>query len=274
MVKQPPPAFKLDDAVMRRPAQHGLENAAGVRERAQRAVSDRIDQIVRVAGRVAEVVLAVVLVHPGGLEEAAGVVIGGDGRARLGSADLKPLHGRAEGVHVRAEFGDAWEEGDGVGARGLLRAGHGCVEGRARHVPALQLPAPQAAEVQVRLAVRVDEAGRVDRVAAGDVGLVGREGPRGRGRLGHADAEDPLLVARREVQVVFPVRGRGVGRPQLLRHPRHGAGGEGHAVVGHGPAGRGERQDVVVGHVILVAVVVEFDVGFAVLDNMSGDSSG
>lgn len=92
-----------------------------------------------------------------------------------------------------------------------------------------------------------------------------RERP-GRGVCdGDADAEDAFLVARREVEVVLPVLGGGVGRPQLLGHPGHVGGLEGDAVVSRGSAGGVQREDVVVVHVVLVAIVVELDVGLPVV---------
>ena len=67
----------------------------------------------------------------------------------------------------------------------------------------------------------------------------------------------------------------GVGGPKLFGGPGDGGVGEGDTVVyccfwGGGEVvwvegWRGEGDDVVVDHVILVAVVVEFDVGFPVV---------
>lgn len=136
---------------------------------------------------------------------------------------------------------------------------------------ALQLAAPEPAEVQVRVArVGVHEGRGVDAVAAGDGLGVRREGPGGGVADGDADAEDGRRVARREEQVVPPVLEGRVGRPELLRRPRHVLGAQHHAVVGHGALAvrrvqRRRREHVVVGHVVLVAVVVELDVRLAVV---------
>jgi hypothetical protein len=81
-----------------------------------------------------------------------------------------------------------------------------------------------------------------------------------------------LLVARGEVEVVLAVRAlRGVGRPELLGHPLDVLLPERDAVVGDGAADAVHGEDVVVDHVVLVAAVVERDVGVAVVGRVDVD---
>ena len=78
---------------MRGPAHHRREDRALVGERTVRVVADRVAQQMRVAGRVREVVPALVLVQPRRLEEAAVVVVGAQRLAvsRRGSAPRAAL---------------------------------------------------------------------------------------------------------------------------------------------------------------------------------------
>lgn len=288
VMEEPPAALELDDGMVRGPAQHGLQDPPCVREGAEGRVPDGVDEVVRVAGRVAEVVLSRALVHPGGLEEAAVVVVGGDGRAGLGRQDDEVARGGREAPHVWRQGRDLGEQRDLAGAGRLLRARPRLVERRdavrvrlaADHgaLVALQLAAPEPAEVQVRVArVRVDEGRGVDAEAPRYRLGVGHERA-GRGVAdGDADAEHGRPVARREVQVVLAVLEGRIGRPELLRRPRHVLGAQHHAVVGHGVGGVGgvqrrRREDVVVGHVVLVAVVVELDVRLAVVRGVDVDA--
>jgi len=163
----------------------------------------------RVAGRVAEVVFAVVLVQPGGLEEATSVVVRGDGRLGLRVEDDDVGDGRGQRDHVVGELRDFGVQR--AARRGLVGAELRLVEGALG--VALQLAAPQPAKVQVRLAVVVDEDGRVHAVRARDGLRLRLEGPLGLVAHRHADPEHVLLVPRGEVQVVFAVLGRGVRRP-------------------------------------------------------------
>ena len=63
------------------------------------------------------------------------------------------------------------------------------------------------------------------------------------------------------------------GSPELLRHPRHVLHLQRHAVVGHHrtAADRLQRQHVLVGHVVLVTMVVECNVPFAVVRGVDLD---
>ncbi|KAL1954283.1 hypothetical protein VTO42DRAFT_1425 [Malbranchea cinnamomea] len=270
VVEEVPLALELCDRMMRRPSQDRFQDAACIGERTQGARSRGVNEVVRVSGRVGEVVCAVVLVHPGSLEEAPVMVVCLERLTCLGGQDDQVLHRRSERAHVVVQLGDARTQRGHI-ARGLLGSRPAGVE-RARR-PALELSAPDPAKVQVGLAVVVDKACRIDAVAARDGLRVWRERTLGTIALCDADAEDALLVARREVQKVLPVLGGGVGRPHLLRHPGDVCGLEGHAVVGHGPAHGVHGQDVVVVHVVLVSIVVVGLGGFDVVRRVDVESA-
>lgn len=277
MVEEVRPPLHLRDRVVRRPPQHGLQDPAAVGEGAQGALPPREAEEVRVAGRVREVVLAAALVQPRGLEEPASVVVGGDGLARLRGQDGDLLDLPVELVHVVGEFRHART------LRGLLGAGAlaallpgGVVRGCLSSLVALELAAPDAAEVEVGLAVVVDEGGRVDAVGTLNGLRVRGEGPLGAGALRDADAEDTVLVAGGEVEVVLAVLGGGVGGPELLGDPGDVLGAEDDAVVCHGAGGGvegGEGEDVVVGHVVLVAIVVVLGAGVTVVGWVDVDTA-
>lgn len=84
MVEQPPSTLELNNGVMCSPAQDWLENAPAVGEWAIGACAGSVAQVVGVAGRVAEVVAAVVLVHPRSLEESSLVIVSLEGLLGLG----------------------------------------------------------------------------------------------------------------------------------------------------------------------------------------------
>jgi hypothetical protein len=261
VVEEVPLPLELGNRMVRRPALDRLQDAILVSERTQRRVADGVRQVVRVAGRVREVVLAVVLVHPGGFEEAPVVVAGVD-RLAVGVFDDQVLHVAGESVHVVAQLCHAWHQSRLVAGGFHVRVG---VAVERLPSPTLQLATPDAAEVEVRLAVVVDEAGRVDAVAAGDVALVGLEWTFGLVGDGHADSEDTFLVSSRVVEVELAVLLGGVGSPELFVYPWDVLGFERDAVVGDGAFDAGHGEDVVVGHVVLVAIVIVLDVGLTVV---------
>ena len=73
VVEQEPLALVLDDAVVGSPAHDGVEEHALIGERAVGVVADGVAEEVAVASGVAEIVFAVVLVHPRCLEETMGI---------------------------------------------------------------------------------------------------------------------------------------------------------------------------------------------------------
>ncbi|KAI9163634.1 Sn1-specific diacylglycerol lipase beta [Paramyrothecium foliicola] len=275
VVEEVGPALELDDGVVGGPAQDGLEDAAAIGEGAEGALGGAVAQEVGVAGGVGEVVGVAALVQPRGLEEAAVVVVAEDGLAGLGVEDGELLDVAVELAHVGRELRGLGALGSLALAGDLLGALPLGVEDVVALLVALELAAPQAAKVEVGLTIVVDEGGRVNAKAAAN-GL----GFRGEGTLwgvayGHADAEDALLVARREVEVEFTVGALGaVWCPHLLGDPGDVLGAENDAVVGdlaRGGVERGDAEDVVVGHVVLVAIVVELNVRLAVVRRVDVD---
>lgn len=283
MMKQPPAPLEPHNRMMRRPPQHRLEYAPSVRERAKRRVAHRVDEVVRIARRVAEVVLLPPLMHPRRLEEPPLMIVRENRLPRLRRQDNQIPRRLLETPHIPRQRRDLRKERPLALARRLLRPQPRLVERRdavrvrlAGHgaLVALQLPAPEAPEVQERVArVRVHEGRGIDAEAPCNGLRVRHEGTGGRGADGDADAEDGGVVPRREEEVVLAVLERGVGGPELLRRPRHVLGAQHGAVVGDGVRGRQGRgrEDVVVGHVVLVAVVVELDVCFAVVRGVDVD---
>lgn len=170
-------------------------------------------------------------------------------------------------VHILCKSSNTWALGGNTSTADLLGALPVLVKGVITLLVALQLAAPKAAKVQVGLAVVVDEAGRVDTVAARDGLRVGREGTLGPIRDSDADAKDVLRVTGWEIEVVAAIALRSIGRPHLLGYPGNVIGAEGYSVVGDGGGWiqRLRAEDVVVGHVVLVAIVVEGNVGLAVV---------
>ena len=227
-------ALVLDNGMMRRPPEHRLQDPAPVREGPKGTIPRGVAQIVRVAGRVGEVVRAVALVHPRSLEEAPVVVVSQDGLPRIGGQDGDFLHLGGKVVHVLCQAGHAGALGLDALAAALLWALPFVVELVVAVLVALELAAPETAKVEVRLAVVVDKGRRIDAVRPLDGLRVRLEGSLGRITLCDADAEDALLVAGGEVEVVLPVLGGGVGGPELLGDPGDVVGDEDGAVVGDG----------------------------------------
>src|SRR5690606_25475384 len=79
VVVEEPLALKLDDGVMSRPANYRVEDSSGVGEGPDGAVTYRIDEVMRVACGVREVVSTLVLVHPRTLKIASLGVPCGEG---------------------------------------------------------------------------------------------------------------------------------------------------------------------------------------------------
>lgn len=276
VVEQPPAALEFYNGVVSRPAQHRLENAPAVCEGSVGGRTRGIAQVVAVTGGVAEVVGVAALVHPRGLEEAPVVVVGGNGLPCFGRKDYNLAHLFGKLVHVVCQTGDARSQSLGARPGGLLGTEPGVVIGRrVALLVALQLAAPETAEVEVGLAVGIDERRRVDAVAALDGRWVSRERSFGTVADGNADAEDVVVVACGKVEVVFPVAALGgIRGPELLRHPGDILGAENNAVVHYGGCGveRVRAEDMVVGHVILVAIVIELDVCLAVVRRIDVDA--
>ena len=73
-MEQIPLTLILADTVMGCPTYHRLQNNALVSERTIRIITYSIAEIMGITGRVTEVILALVLVHPASLEEAMRII--------------------------------------------------------------------------------------------------------------------------------------------------------------------------------------------------------
>jgi len=215
VVEKVPLALELRNRVVCGPSLDRLQDSVLVCEWSKRRVANGVCEVVGVTSGVREVVLALVLVHPCGLEETAVVLAGVDGLA-ICVVDDEVLHVAGESVHVVAQLGHTRHQS------GLVAVGfHGLV-GFALELacsPALQLATPDTTEVEVGLAVVVHEASGVDTIAARDVVVVGLERTLRLVGDSDTDSEDTLLVSGREVEVVFAVLLRSIGCPELLVHP-------------------------------------------------------
>lgn len=261
VVEQVPLALELRNRVVCSPTLDRLQNAVLVCERTKRRIANGVCKVVGVAGGVREVVLALVLVHPGCFKEAAVVLAGVDWLA-VCVVDDELLHVAGESVHVVAQFGHARHQSR------LVAAGfHGLVGVTVEFAspPALELAAPNAAKVEIGLAIVVDEARRVDAVAAGNVVVIRLE--RTLWRVGDSDtnSENTLLVSGRKVEVEFSVLLGSIRSPELLVHPWDVLCFECDAVVGDRAFDVGHGEDVVVVHVILVAIVVVLDISLPIV---------
>jgi hypothetical protein len=121
VVEQIPLALELSNRMVCRPALYGFQNAVLVCERSQRRVANSICEVMGVAGRVREVVLALVLVHPRSFKETTIVLAGVDWLA-VCVIDDEILHVARESVHVVAQLGHAWHQSwlVAVGFHGLV----------------------------------------------------------------------------------------------------------------------------------------------------------
>lgn len=233
VVKEVSSAVELNNRVVSRPAQNRLEDAAAVGEGTHWALAGAVAEEVRVAGGIGEVVGISLLVQPGGLEEAAVVVIAEDWFLGLGVEDDDVLDFFGELAHVVGKLADLCALGCDALAADLLRTlPIGVVEVVALLV-ALELATPETTEVEVSLAIVIDEAGWVNAEAALDGLWVGGEWSLGLVANSDTNAEDAVLIAGREVEVVFAVLGRAVRSPKLLGNPRDVFGLEDDTVVGH-----------------------------------------
>ena len=79
MIEQPRPPPPLHNTMMTRPSHHRLQQSSPIRKRTQRIIAYRIADIMRITRGVTEIILAIMDMHPGSLEEAARVVGAEDG---------------------------------------------------------------------------------------------------------------------------------------------------------------------------------------------------
>ena len=111
MIEQPPSPIPLHNTMMRRPPHHRLQNPTSIRKRSEWIITRRVDEQVRVARGIGEVVHIVVFMEPGGFEEAFVMVGCYDGEGGAGVEYGEFLDGRGERDHVFVKTGDAGEEG-------------------------------------------------------------------------------------------------------------------------------------------------------------------
>lgn len=261
VVEQPPLALKFHDRMVRGPALNGLQDMPRIAERAVGRGAGGVVQIMRVAGRIGEIIGAAPLAHPGGLEEAALVVAAEDGLAPFVEDDDRARAFR-ELLHVRAHPGDARGDRGLVVAVQVRVAGLGVV---AIALPALELATPDAAEIHVARAVAIGEDGGVDREAAADRLRIGGERAGRRCRRGDADAEHAGFVARGEVQKIGAVLIGGVGCPGLFRGPGDLLHVERDGVDGDRATDPVHAEHAIIVHRILVAEIVVGDAGVDVV---------
>ena len=209
---------------MRGPAHDGVEDDALKGERPVGIVTNGIAQVMGVAGAVAEVVAAVVLMHPTGFKEAVWVV----GGQRL-SVCVNDLHGTrrfGELQHVVGHPDHTRRQRGFLALRQVFVFEHLIV------VVPLQLSAPDAAEEGVHRSVVVLEQTRVDGIGAADG--VGLRYERSLGSVGDGDAEaeHTIVVFSAVEQVVTAVFLHDVVVPQLLLSPWHVLHAQDDTVVG------------------------------------------
>ena len=251
VVEEIPVAVILQDAVVCCPADNGVEDHTLIGERTVGIVADSIAEQVTVAGGVREIVSAVHLMHPAGLEESVRVV-GGEWLSLLvddddGTWHLAELH--AVGRHTRHTCGD-----------GRLLAGGEIfvLECFVVAIP-LQLSAPDTTEVDIDSTIvvledtRVDAVGLADRVGLRDERTFGSVGD------GHTQAEDTIVVLCRKDQMVLAVDLHDIVIPHLLLRPGHVLDVEDLSAVGDVGFHRVavDAQHVVVLHLEVTTVVVE-----------------
>ena len=228
------------------PAHDGGENDPGVGKRPVGVVADGVAEHVGRPGGVGEIVLPVILVHPGRFEETVRVAVFQGIAFGVENHDGAGCFGKFE--HVVAEASHAGGQCLFVVAR------YGAALDGLVVAVSLQLAALQPAEVDVVVAV-VFKHGRVDAVtAAHGVGLR-LEGPVGLVAGGYAEAEDVVLVFGGKVHVVFAVFLGHVARPKLPAGPGNLFERKHDAVVGHlALFGVFGGEYMVVAHVEMVAV--------------------
>lgn len=260
VVEEVPLLLVLHNRVMCRPSNNWLEDTASICEGTVWAVANSVAEEVGIAGRVREVVLAVVLVCPRRLEETPVMVVCNDGLAGLWGEYLDLANRLGKLVHVLRELGYPWAESVDVGALGLHLAV--VLQLELASSPALELTTPETTKVAVSLSILVDQDRGVNAVAALDGLGVRLEGTLRAVSLRNTNPHDTLLVSGREVEVVFAILLRRIRSPHLLSDPWNVLGREDTAVV-HDLAlnAVGEGEDVVVLHGVLVAIVIVLNVG-------------
>ena len=282
MMEEIPLAIVLGNGVVSGPANYGGEYHALIGERAVGIVAGGVAQEMAVAGRVREVILAVVLVHPRRLEETVRVaclerfaVLAEDDHAARCFCKLQYIvahlnHEARERGHVGLgkKFAVACRLCAHVNETivvAVLAVNRGIA--RCKRLPPLELSAPETAKIGVDGAVVVLEDAGIDGERATDGLRLRNEGSFGLVGNSHAKTEHAVVTLAGEYVVVFAVFLHYVAVPQLFFSPRHILHVEDYAMVvdlaGHRVAVNGES--VVVLHLEVSAVVVLFGVSLPVV---------
>lgn len=248
-----PTAIELGDGAMSCPADDRLEKDTAKEEWTVGIVTYGVAHEMCVAGRVSEVVATFILMHPRCLKETVRVC-GSKRFARIVD-DNDRARSLSKLKHVVSHASHA--------ARQCLLVALGQVLHAKSHVVAitLQLSSPDATEVDVYLSIVVLKDAWVDGIGATDGVRLRMEGAFGLVGGGNAEVEDAVLVLGAEDHIVSSVLLHYVVVPELFSSPRNILNLQGKTVVvGNVLIGAVKRQDVVVFHLEVAAIIVE---GFA-----------
>jgi hypothetical protein len=179
---------------------------------ARRLVAGRVDEEMRVAGRIRQIIGAAILVHPRSLKITPLRVVARQRGAAL-IHDQRVLRRRGELEHIGGETRDFGGERGGMVERHL----------RARHKragdPALELAAPDTAEIKIIFAVVIAKHARIDAETALDRSRLRFEWTFGARCPRYPDPENPVLVAGGKIEMVAVRPTSGIGCPKLLCGP-------------------------------------------------------
>ncbi|KAI6763653.1 hypothetical protein HG531_013041 [Fusarium graminearum] len=241
MVEEVGFAFELDNRVVCRPPQHRLQNSTSIGEGSERAVTD------------------------GEAEE--------NRLARLGGKDLDFLNFACELVHIITKLSNSRSLGGDTLAADFLRTLPLRIKDIIALLVALQLSTPETSEVEISLSIVIHKACGVNAVATLDRLWVWGERTLWLVTDSNTNAEDSLLVSCGEVKEVFAVFLSGIRSPELLGHPRDVFCLQDDTMVSD--LGRRVQalstEDMVVSHVVLIAIVVELDIGLTIVRGIDID---
>ena len=261
------------------PAYDGFEDNTLIGERAVGVVAYGVAQQVTVACRVAEIVLAIILVHPRGLEESVRVA----SLQRL-SVLVDNEHGtRSLGklqeviIHASHQAGQGWHIGSreelGLAVRSWTEVHTFLQHLLGGNIP-LQLSSPQSAIVAVDLPIIVLEHTGVDAVSTTNGVLLRNERTLRTVSDGYSEVEHAVVILSREDEVVLAVFLNNIAIPHLLLCPRHILNVEDYSVVGdlafHHVV---HREHVIVFHLEMTAIVIEGCASLLVVTGIYIDAS-
>ena len=106
MVEKVPLPSYIDDGLMIGPSFHRREHYALVSEGSIRTVARRVNDIVCIPRRIGEIILSIILMHPGRFKEALLIILF---PIQVSGAvhDLYLLHRLCKALHVFIQFGNA-----------------------------------------------------------------------------------------------------------------------------------------------------------------------